>query len=80
MDEAEAKMKGNWHSLEESTKQNFELSKKEYHEQRKELAGWVDKMQNSSAESWEETKNGYADAHDSLSSSWKKVTEKMTRD
>ena len=80
MDDAESSMKENWHSLEDSTKQNYELSKKEFHDQRKELAGWLDKMQNSSADAWEETKKGFADAHDSMSSSWKKATEKMTQD
>ena len=80
MDDAESSMKENWHSLEDSTKQNYELSKKEFKEQRKELGSWLDKMQNSSADAWEETKKGFADAHDSLSSSWKQATEEMTQD
>jgi septal ring factor EnvC (AmiA/AmiB activator) len=80
INDAETSMKENWHSLEESSKQNYELSKTEFKKQREELAGWLDKMQNSSADAWEETKKGFADAHDSLSSSWKKATEKMTQD
>jgi septal ring factor EnvC (AmiA/AmiB activator) len=77
MDDTESSMKENWHSLEESAKQNYELSKKEFKTQREELAGWVDKMQNSSAEAWDETKKGFAEAHDSLNSSWEKATEKV---
>lgn len=80
MDDTEASVKENWHSLGESAKHNYELSKKEFKEQRKELAGWLDKMHSSTADSWEETKKGFANAHDSLSSSWKKATEKMTQD
>ena len=80
MDDAESSMKENWHSLEESSKQSYELSKKEFHEQRKEMADWLDKMQGSSADAWEETQKGFSDAHDDLSSSWEKATEKMTQD
>ena len=80
MDETESSMKKGWHSMEDSAKQNYELSKKEMEEQRKELANWVDKMQDSSDDAWEETKKGFADAHDSLSSSWQKVKEEMAQD
>ena len=80
MDEAESSIKENWHSMEDSAKQNYELSKKEMGEQRQELASWVDKMQDSSADAWEETKKGFADAHDSLSSSWQKVKKDMNRE
>jgi hypothetical protein len=80
MDETESSMKKNWHSMEDSAKQNYELSKKEMEEQRNELADWIDKMQDSSDDAWEETKKGFADAHDSLSSSWQKVKEEMAQE
>ena len=48
--------------------------------QRIELADWVDKMEDSSADAWEDTKKGFADAHDSLSSSWQTVKEHMAQE
>jgi len=80
MDETESSMKKNWHSMEDSAKQNYKLSKEELEEQRKELANWVDKMQDSSDDARGETKKGFADAHDSLSSSWQKVNEEMAQE
>lgn len=77
MEETESSMKEKWNSLEDSAKQNYELSKKEMEKQRQELADWIDKMQDSSADAWEETKKGFAGAHDSLSSSWQRVKEEM---
>lgn len=79
-DETEASMKENWDGLKESSKENYELSKKEYNEQRRELSEWLDKMQDSSAGAWEETKKGFTEAHDSLSSSWERAMEKLNED
>ena len=79
MEEAESSMKENWHSMADSAKQNYQLSKEEMEKQRKELADWVEKMQDSSADAWDDTKKGFADAHDSLSATWQKVKEHMTQ-
>jgi len=76
-DETESSITENWDSLKESSKENYELSKKEYQEQRRELAEWIEKMQDSSAGAWEETKKGFSDAHDSLKSSWNKAMEEL---
>ena len=80
MAETETSMRENWDSMEDSAKQNYELSKKNMEEQRQEMANWVDSMQDSSADAWEEAKKGFADAHDSLSSSWQKIKEEMAQE
>ena len=58
MEETESSMKKNWHTMEDSAKQNYELSKKEMGKQRKELADWIDKMEDSSTDAWDEKKKG----------------------
>ncbi|MEJ2137113.1 MAG: hypothetical protein P8X86_17945, partial [Desulfofustis sp.] len=37
-------------------------------------------VQDSPADAWEETKKGFAEAYDSLSSSWQKVKEHMAQE
>ncbi|TKB10884.1 hypothetical protein [Desulforhopalus sp. IMCC35007] len=76
----EGRMKEKLDNLKDSSKDNYEASKKSLEEQRKELSMWKEKMQNSSSEAWDEIKTGFEGAYDSLVEDWKKAEQGVEDD
>jgi flagellar motility protein MotE (MotC chaperone) len=68
----EGRLKEKWDNLKQSSKESYQNSTQELDRQREELAVWYEKMKDSSSDNWEEIKQGFADAYDSLASSWDK--------
>lgn len=69
-----------WDDLQESSRQNYKMSKEKFQEQREELGAWFDRLQDSSAEAWDETKQGFSNAYDALSKSWSSSKEEMEKE
>lgn len=69
----EMKMDQKWDDLKETSRENYAKSKEELKNQRADMAAWLEKMQNSSGEAWEEVTQGFVDGYDAFVESWNKA-------
>ena len=73
----EGRFKEKQGNLKQSSKESYQRSMQELKRQREELSAWYEKMKDNSGDSWQEIKQGFADAYDSLATSWNKATEEV---
>lgn len=73
----EGRIKEKWASLKESSHDNFNATNEKIKQQRAELAEWAKKLQSSSGDAWDEAREGFDNAYETLKESLSKAADEM---
>lgn len=80
IEEMEHKMREQWDSMDAAARKQSWESMATLRRERTELAEWYGAMKNSSAGAWDEMREGFADAFESLGEAWDRAIEKFEDD
>lgn len=68
----EENVRRNWSAMDAATQKQTRESLKTLRQQRNKVSEWYGSLKNSSAESWEHMKQGFAEAYQSVNQAWQK--------
>ncbi|MGB3212502.1 MAG: hypothetical protein WBB19_17510 [Desulforhopalus sp.] len=76
----EGQLEENWSDLKQSSRENYQQSLRELRKQRNDLSEWYGSMKYSSKEAWNEVKQGFSNAYDSLADAYSDTEENMNKE
>lgn len=77
IDSVEARVDKQWDKMNEAARQKTEAALKALRKKRNEVAEWYGGLKHSSADAWDQTKQGFSDAYTALHDSWEKVEKEF---
>lgn len=78
IDALEVRIEKGWDDMSESAQKNTRKSLKALKQQRAEVSDWFGRLKTSSDETWEDVKEGVADAYEELAEVWSDAEEELT--
>jgi chromosome segregation ATPase len=75
IDALEARIHSRWDRMDEGAREKARANLKALRERRRQVAAWYDKLKSSSAEAWEDVKQGFSDAYRALDDLWEETEE-----
>ena len=78
IDALETRINQNWDSMNRATREKARNSLKALHKQRTKVAEWYGSMKSSSADAWEQMKQGFSDAYKALYDAWEKSEKEFS--
>lgn len=83
IDALESRVDAQWNEMDDTARMQARESLRALQRERREVAGWVGSMRDSSAEAWDKIKAGFVGAYESLNKAWQKsekdVAEKKSQ-
>jgi TolA-binding protein len=76
--ELETRIENNWDEMNEATREQSRASLKALRDQRVQVAEWYGSLKNSSADSWDHTKQGFSEAYGALAEAWEKAQKEFS--
>jgi len=70
IDSLETKIDNDWDKMNKAAREKSRSNLKALHKQRTEVAEWYGRLENSSADAWEDMKKGFSDSYKNLQDAW----------
>lgn len=80
IDALEQDINNDWDRMNEASREKARAELEALREQRNEASSWVDKMKNSTEDAWDDTKEGFSDAYQSLGNAWENTKDEFRSD
>ncbi|MEQ5834909.1 hypothetical protein [Marinobacter sp. NFXS9] len=78
IDVLEKRLDENWDDMSEASREKTQQSLDALRAQREKVGDWYERLKGSSANAWEDVKDGFTRAYDNLSDAWKDTEESMS--
>lgn len=80
IDALEQDIENDWDQMSEASREKSRVELKALREQRTEVSSWIERMKTSTADAWEDTKEGFSNAYRSLGNAWEKTKDEFRSD
>lgn len=80
IDALERDIENDWDQMSEASREKSRTELKALREQRTKVSSWIDRMKTSTADAWEDTKEGFSNAYRSLGNAWEKTKDEFRSD
>lgn len=80
IDALERDIDNNWDQMNEESRERSRATLEMLREERNEMSSWIDRMKNSTEDAWEDTKEGFSDAYQSLGNAWEETKDEFRTD
>lgn len=75
IDALQARVSDKWDDMSQAAQEQAKASMDGLREQRAQVAEWYDNLKDSSDDAWEQTKEGFSEAYETLTDTWDDVAE-----